>query len=294
MAGRLLNEVTLTNSHDDNSTHLMDGLNERYEMNKTRGSNLRSPGIVYTGIEAFDRICGGFEPGQLIVGGGKTGMGKTVFGQQVGEFESEQGNHTRMHSLEMPREQLLDRAMARRAEVPYFRVRFGKLSPTDEGKVKALSVIPFFIDDRSGLSVDEIVTATQKAHRTNPITLLIVDHIHIVRKRYPNKEVSELGYIADTLKVLARNLNIVVLLLAQLNRASQGKPVLGDLKYSGDIENAADTVLFFHRENYGTSDTQDTRAEIIIAKGRNMELGSIPVSFNGGYQKFANPDKVWK
>ena len=299
-AGQLLNEVQDGTSATDATRSIMHGWADKYASNIRRGNGERVKGVVFTGIKDVDDMIGGFEPGELIVLAGRPGMGKTVAGLQIAQHEAGQqlendGLRVRVQSLEMTQEQLMERSISSRTELQYNRVKYGKLGASDLHKVNALPNIPLDIDDRAGLTADELIRVVQRAHRKSPLSLLVIDHMHIVSWRRGSKhnEVVELGYISGAMKRLAKELSIPVVLLAQLSRV-EGRPKLTDLRGSGSIEQDADIVIFPYRDSYYTPDSQDFKAEWIIAKRRGGEVGTVDVTWCGAYQKFDRSDRVFR
>jgi replicative DNA helicase len=287
-----LNAVKTSSKHKSVSK-LMDGFSERYNENVARGKGKKVKSIVFTGIEDFDRVHGGFEPGQLIVGAGRPGMGKSVAALQTAIHAATNGITTAFFSLEMQQTELLQRAVSCRAKVLYDQVRFGKLSPQHLERVNALPDIPVFVFDQRGLTIDEIVQTANRQYRREPFGFLVVDYLQRVKWRKNGlSENLEFGYMTQTLKDLSGTLNIPIFLVSQLNRdvekRSDKRPNLGDLRGSGSIEQDADTVIFYYRDGYYSKDESDKTAEWDIAKCRAGQTGVVKLSWYGAYQQFSN------
>ena len=271
---------------------LMADCGEVYKRNQSRAKGDAVHGIIYTGISDFDKTLGGFEPGQLVVIAARPGMGKTVMGLQIAIHAGRKNQRGWFQSLEMNQSELVQRAVALRGGVDYNAIRFGKLSHAELEYISKLSELPIEIDDRAGLTVDDIVLAIQRAHRSEPLQYVVIDHLHRISRRANSKNngTEEIGYMASSLKNLAKQLNIPILLLAQLSRANEGRPDkrpnLGDLRGSGDIEQEADIVIFPYRQSYYTKDATDHTAEWIIEKCRAGQLGAVDVAWQGKYQRF--------
>jgi replicative DNA helicase len=291
-ASAALNAVK-TSSKLNRASNLMDGFESQYDLNIARGNGIKTQNIIYTGISKFDNIHGGFEPGSLIVGAGRPGMGKSVKALQTAIYAGEQGQRTLLFSLEMKQHELLQRAVACRANVLYDHVRYGKLSPIHLGRVQALSDIPVMIFDQRGLSIDDIVQVANKEHRMNPLNFMVVDYLQRIKwRKNGTSENIEFGYMTQILKDLAGSLNIPILLISQLNRDVEKRadkhPNLGDLRGSGSIEQDADTVIFYYRPGYYNRDETDNTAEWDIAKCRAGHVGLVTLEWHGAYQKFTN------
>jgi replicative DNA helicase len=253
------------------------GLLERYETGE-RMTGLPTPWA------ALNDLTFGLQPSDLIVVGARPAMGKSVIGFNLAAFTALRGNRVALFSLEMPREQVVQRCVSALGEIPHDWLRSPAVDKNADywGRLTAavpqLKAAPLLIDDQAALTVEQIVARTKRAHMQSPLSLVVVDHLHIVRIKGDNP-VRELGDVSRALKALAKELSIPVVLLAQLNRGNTGRPdkrpTMADLRASGEIEQDADFVMLPHREDYYRPDpeTHDNALELIIGKARNAPAG---------------------
>ena len=231
-------------------------------------------------------------PVGLIVLAGRPSMGQSVAGQQLADFTALRGGRTAMLSVEMTEEEYHQRSVSRLAGVPhdflvapgdadYDRDRDHYLSLISPA-AKDLFAIPLLIDDEAGLTAHQIAARARRAHAEKPLKLIVIDHLHDIRIKGDNP-VAEYGEACQIFKQLAKELNIPVVLVAQLNRAlaarTDKRPTMSDLRASGEIEQKADLILFVHREDYYDTEEKKTHlqgvVELIIGKGRNMVSGKV-------------------
>lgn len=252
------------------------------------------PGVG-TGIFDFDRKTGGLLPSNLYVWAARPGMGKTGFLVCAAQYAaSVQGQAAGIISLEMSDVQLIARAIASRSKVKALKFRDGGFEgddiPSIERAIFEATGLPIFIDDSPGLTVEQIKTRARLLHRKHKIEILFVDYLQLVSDdTQRGTKAAEVTAISRGLKNLAKELNIPVVALAQLNRALESRvdrrPQLSDLKESGGIEEAADQVMFIHRpEYYGIDVDEDGQstagiAELIIRKQRNGPTGTVKCRF---------------
>lgn len=258
-------------------------------------------GGLLTGFHGLDEMTGGMRPGETIIVAGRTSMGKSAFAINVAEHVCRK--HRVLYvSLEMNKLELADRLLAGAARVDSHRMRGGTISSADRRKLvetqatfKDASLI---IDDTPVRNVREIAAVARRLKRQRGLDLLIVDYIQFVEpedKKTPRQE--QVAGISRRLKGVARELNIPVMCLAQLNRqttsASDNKPQLSHLRESGAIEQDADVVLFVHRPWYYSGKSpaygEGEPAEIIVAKQRNGPVGKSDVLWFGSFVRFDNP-----
>lgn len=254
-----------------------DALLHRYELGE-RMTGLPTPWA------ALNDLTFGLQPSDLIVVGARPAMGKSVIGFNLAAFTALRGNRVALFSLEMPREQVVQRCVSALGEIPHDWLRSPAVDKNADywGRLTAavpqLKAAPLLIDDQAALAVEQIVARTKRAHMQSPLSLVVVDHLHIVRIKGDNP-VRELGDVSRALKALAKELSIPVVLLAQLNRGNTGRPdkrpTMADLRASGEIEQDADFVMLPHREDYYRPDpeTHDNALELIIGKARNAPAG---------------------
>lgn len=233
---------------------------------------------------ALNDLTFGLQPSDLIVVGARPAMGKSVLGFNLAAFTALRGNRVALFSLEMPTDQVVQRCVSALGEIPHDWLRSPAADPSQDhwsrlsSTVPQLKSAPLLIDDQAALTVEQIVARAKRAHLQSALSLVVVDHLHIVRIKGDNP-VRELGDVSRALKALAKELNIPVVLLAQLNRGNTGRtdkrPTMADLRASGEIEQDADFVMLPHREDYYRADesTHDHALELIIGKARNAPAG---------------------
>jgi len=253
---------------------------------------------IPTGFADMDKLLIGWHPGDLVIIAGRPGMGKSILAK---EFAEAAKIPVLFFSLEMPTPQLIKRQLSSHSGVNYATLRRGtSLTDVELGQVKRAmdKVMDFKIaySDKANMSMNEIAATCEAYRKDHELGMVVIDYLQLIRAdgqlEYREREVAQ---ISQRLKTLARDLNIPVICLAQLNRSCETrggdkKPQLSDLRESGSIEQDADVVIFIWREwMYApkTSGRSDNRNEalLIIAKARNAETGSIRVHFDGAHQR---------
>lgn len=276
-----------------------------------RGSGL---GGLPTGIKAADDVIGGMSGGGLYVLAGRPGMGKTAFAVNVGVNVALGGFSVGFMSLEMGGAEIGARVLSQLSEVPGWAIRKGDIRSDDQWKAMvnvAKEKLPFYVDTTGGLTCAQMVTRARRLHRKYGIDLLIIDYLQLVSgsANKGGNRVQEVTEITNALKGLAKELNIPVMALSQLNRAVESRdnkrPQLSDLRESGSIEQDADAVLFTYRESYylerekpeetsaAFADWQtrmmnaEGKAELICAKNRHGPVGVADLKFNADTTTFS-------
>ena len=254
---------------------------------------------IATGFIDFDEKTSGLQASDLIVVAGRPSMGKSAFALGIAEYAGViEKIPTAIFSLEMSKEQLVQRVLCAHAKVDAHKVRTGYLSPSDWPKLTAaagkLSEAPIFIDDAPAISVMELRAKARRLKMHQDIKLIILDYMQLMRgSGNVESRQQEISDISRSLKALARELSVPVLAISQLSRAVESRqdhrPQLSDLRESGAIEQDADVVVLILREEYysPTPDNQG-KAEIIIAKQRNGPVGSMNLAFIKEYTRFEN------
>ncbi|MEW6101986.1 MAG: replicative DNA helicase [Candidatus Omnitrophota bacterium] len=258
---------------------------------------------VPTGYVDFDIKTAGLQPSDLIIVAGRPSMGKSAFAlgiaEHVGVVEK---MPLAIFSLEMSKEQLVQRLLCSHAKVDAHKVRTGYLATSDWPRLTAaagkLSEAPIFIDDSPAISVMELRAKARRLKAHQDIKLLVLDYLQLMRgsSGIENRQ-QEISEISRSLKALARELNIPIIGISQLSRAVESRtdhrPQLSDLRESGAIEQDADVVVLLLREEYysPTPDNQGT-AELIIAKQRNGPVGTLNLAFIKEYTRFENIARV--
>ena len=254
-----------------------------------------------SGFNEFDVKTAGLQPSDLIIVAGRPSMGKSAFAAGICENAAiEMKKPAVFFSLEMSKEQLVQRMLCSHARVDAQKVRTGYLSHQDWPRLTAaagkLSEAPLFIDDTPGQTVLEIRAKSRRLKMQYDIQLIIIDYLQLMqgvgRAESRQQEISE---ISRSLNALARELKVPVIAVSQLSRAVESRtgnrPQLSDLRESGAIEQDADVVVFLFREEYyNPTEENKNRAEAIIAKQRNGPVGSVDLMFLKDWTRFENPE----
>lgn len=255
-------------------------------------------GGVPTRFIDFDRLTGGLHKSDLLILAARPGVGKSSFALSIAHNMAMQNRSSiGIFSLEMGREQLLQRLLSTFTGIDAQRLRTGRISTQDlqvlVDAMGQLAAAPIYIDDTAGLSVNELRSKARRLQAERGLDLLIVDYLQLMNAggRRNDNRVQEVSEISRSLKNLARELNIPVLALSQLSRAVEGRtshvPMLSDLRESGSIEQDADIVMFIYREEMYDKDTDKKGiAEIHIAKHRNGPVGVVNLFFDTKTTRF--------
>ncbi|WP_417285049.1 replicative DNA helicase [Comamonas sp.] len=256
-----------------------------------------------TGLHALDlQLDGGMRPGELIIIGARPAMGKTALAMTIGMHGAKLGQTVAMFSLEMQRADLWQRQVAMEAEVPLSKIRqpHKRMSNADYDAVTAANLrlkrLPFYVTDRTGLNINTLRTKTRSLKRRHGLRLLIVDYLGLMHGTNPkDNRTTQLGEVTRSLKELAKELGITVLLLAQLNREVEKRvdqlPMLSDLRDCGEIEQDADIVLFPHRPIHlkpSLGPEWQSYATLRVAKQRAGATGDLHLRYTGPFVRFGN------
>ena len=268
---------------------------EKLEQLYNRKSNVSG---MESGFKDLDLKTSGLNNSDLIIVAARPAMGKSAFALNIATAVAKSNVPVLIFTLEMSKEQMVNRILCSEAQVDSMKVRTGKLDTDDWVKLgKAsgdLADVPIFIDDTPGLSSAELRAKCRKAKLEQNIGLVVVDHMQLMESsRSSLSRQQEISEISRSLKILAKELNVPVIALSQLSRASEQRPdhrpMLSDLRESGAIEQDADIVMFLHREDYYNPETEKKNvAEIIIAKNRQGQTGTVELAWLPQYTKFAN------
>lgn len=259
---------------------------------------------IPSGFTRIDRITSGWQRSDLIVIAARPSMGKTAFVlSMTRNIAVDHNRPVALFSLEMSSVQLVNRLIVSETELPSEKIRNGRLESYEwqqlETKIKSLVDAPIFIDDTPALSIFELRAKCRRLKIQHDIQLIIIDYLQLMTagSDYRNNREQEVSTISRSLKAIAKELNVPVIALSQLNRSVEmrsgdKRPQLSDLRESGAIEQDADMVLFIHRpERYGITEDQDGNsligmAEIIIAKHRNGAVGDVQLRFRQELARF--------
>jgi replicative DNA helicase len=258
------------------------------------------PTGVSTGYREMDAILTGLMPSDLIVLAARPSMGKTAFALNLAAHVGiAQDVPTLIFSLEMGREQLVDRLVSMETGIPTERLRTGKLSASETKLLRntaaVLSEAPVYIDDTPNLTVSALRTRARREDHLHKLGLIVVDYLQLMSGggklgSHSNRE-QEISEISRGLKIVARELRIPVIALSQLSRQVESRdvkiPQLSDLRESGSIEQNADIVAFLYRDDYYNTDSKrKNMTDVLIRKHRNGRLGAVELYFDREHQKF--------
>lgn len=254
---------------------------------------------ISTGIAAFDDKTAGLQNGDLIIVAGRPSMGKTSFAMNIAEHAAiREKVPTAVFSMEMSGEQLALRMISSLGRIDQSKVRTGKLDDEDWPRITSavtlMSEAPIFIDDTPALSPTEMRARARRLKREHGLGLIVVDYLQLMQIS-GNKEnrATEISEISRGLKSLAKELNVPVIALSQLNRNLEQRPdkrpVMSDLRESGSIEQDADIIVFIYRDEVYNENSPDAgTAEVIIGKQRNGPTGKVRTAFLGRFTRFEN------
>lgn len=256
---------------------------------------------VPTGFKELDNILAGLQASDLIVLAARPSVGKTSLALNIAEHVAgSEGIPVALFSLEMSKEQLVDRLLASEAKVDSWKLRTGNLDDSDFPKIgramATLSEAPLFIDDSPLINVLEMRTKARRLQAEKGLGLIIVDYLQLMQGRNSENRVQEISEISRSLKGLAREISVPIVALSQLSRNVESRPdkrpILSDLRESGSIEQDADVVIFIYRDELYNPDTDRKGiAEIIIRKHRNGPTGNVDLLFKQEQVAFRNLDK---
>lgn len=249
-----------------------------------------------TGFQRFDEMTGGLEPGQLVIVAARPSVGKTVAGCNIAAHVAAGGAPVLFFTMEMTRREIAARILAARSGVSVQAMRAGTSAMGDwdsmSTAVSASMAWPMFIDDTPAVSVAYVRAKARRIRRAHGLGLVVIDYLGLMRGTGDNRA-QEVGSISRGLKALAKELQVPVISLAQLNRASEGRPnrqpTLADLRDSGEIEQDADIVAMLHREDmHRTAPEWEGLAQLFIRKNRNGPTGECLLALDGPLMRFTD------
>ncbi|OZA30929.1 MAG: replicative DNA helicase [Hydrogenophilales bacterium 17-61-9] len=261
-------------------------------------------GAIKTGFDHFDaKLLGGLRRGDLVVIAGRPSMGKTAYGCQIGAAAAMAGETVMVFTLEMSREQIGERLLAQIGGIDYSRIVKGALIEEDYDRMsyalQKLHSAPLLIDDTGGLTVQDIAARARAQSKMGGLSMIVVDYLQIMSHAgRALGRAEQLGEMSRAMKALAKELNVVFVLLSQLNRDVEKRPdkrpVMSDLRESGAIEQDADLVVMMYRDDYYNPDSEfKGKAEAIVRKNRNGETGTVGLGFEGERVRFRNLSSEW-
>ena len=270
----------------------LDSIEKMYQ-NKEKLSGMES------GCIDLDEKISGLNDSDLIIVAARPAMGKSAFVLNIASYVAMHDKVPVMiFNLEMSKEQLVKRMLSSESEIDSMKINNANLEQDDWIKMadasNRLADVPIYIDDTPVLTPSEIRAKCRKAKLEKNIGLIIIDYLQLMESKTANgSRQQEISEISRGLKILAKELNVPVIALSQLSRATEARadhrPMLSDLRESGSIEQDADIVMFLHREDYYDKETEKKNvAEVIVAKNRHGETGTVELAWLGKYTKFAN------
>jgi replicative DNA helicase len=255
---------------------------------------------ISSGFRELDKLTAGLQKGELIIIAGRPSMGKTAFALNIAEHIalSDKNNPVAIFSMEMSAEQLTFRMISSLGMVQGNALKTGKLTDKDwdrvDGAIQQMKEAPIFIDDTPSLTPVELRARARRIQRERGLSLIVIDYLQLMQvSGSKENRATEISEITRNLKALARELQIPIIALAQLNRSveqrTDKKPIMSDLRESGSIEQDADLIGFIYRDEVYHKDTDKKgQALIDIAKQRNGPIGDFILTFLGRYTKFEN------
>jgi replicative DNA helicase len=285
----------LCDNQAENSEHISTILKRRLKEIEEAGKHNGKLIGIPTGLSKLNQVTGGWQPTDLIIIAGRPSMGKTALALYSALQSSALNYPVAFFSIEMSKGQLMDRALSVMTTLSPTSVRSGNDAnwPQIETGVASLEKIPFHIDDSSTLTLTQLRASVMRLIKKHGIKLVVIDYLQLMNAKGEgyNRD-QEVGFLSRGLKALAKECNIPVIALSQLNRDAEGqRPVLANLRESGNIEQDADLVIFIHRpekfdeENTGTT---NEKIELIIAKHRNGQTGFVPCYVNQHCTRFTD------
>lgn len=280
--------------------HIGDIVESSFAKIEERYENRDSLAGVTSGFYDLDALTSGFQPSDLIIVAARPSMGKTAFCLNIGQaIALEKKLPVAIFSLEMSKEQLVQRMLCSEAAIDANRLRTGLLHNNDWNRLAMamgkLGEAPIFIDDSAMVSALDIRAKARRLKAEHKdLGLIVIDYIQLMQgRKQTDNRVQEVSEISRSLKTLARELNVPVIALSQLSRAVEQRqnkrPMLSDLRESGSIEQDADIVMFIYRDEYYNPESeQKGEAEIIIAKQRNGPTGTVDLLFQSSITRFLN------
>ncbi|GAA0936890.1 replicative DNA helicase [Kribbella koreensis] len=275
---------------------IMEGALDEIEAIDSRGDAMVG---VPTGFTDLDELTNGLHPGQMIIVAARPAMGKSTLGLDFARSASiKHGLTSCVFSLEMSRNEITMRLLSAEAKVPLHHMRNGKMTDEDWArlarKMGEVSEAPLFIDDSPNLTMMEIRAKARRLKQRHDLKLIVIDYLQLMTsgKKVESRQL-EVSEFSRSIKLLAKELELPVIAICQLNRGSEQRsdkrPMASDLRESGSLEQDADVVILLHREDaYERESTRPGEADFIVAKHRNGPTADIVVAFQGHYSRFVD------
>ncbi|MBQ0005412.1 MAG: replicative DNA helicase [Clostridiales bacterium] len=280
---------------------LVENIKHIQELEKNQG---QLPGIT-TGFRAVDKVLGGLHKTDLIILAARPGMGKTSFALNIAQHAAEDGNSVLIFSMEMAAEQLGGRLLSMAANVEMEHLKMGNLTQDEWFAISdaqdAFDDMKITVDDTSEMSILEMKNKCRRLKAEKGLDLVIIDYLQLMSLGYNvNNRVGEISAITRAIKIMAKELDVAIILLSQLSRKTEDRkdyrPMLSDLRDSGSIEQDADVVIFLKRDDYYEKEDEPAEinpnvgrtCEVIIAKHRSGTTGTCQLAWVGKYTKFGN------
>ena len=278
---------------------LREAMKDAFQILQERYENQGTVTGLPTGFTDLDEMTAGLQPSDLIILAARPAMGKTTLALNIAEYGAlKTKKAVAVYSMEMSSSQLAFRLISSIGRVNATRLRTGQLEDEDWSRVnmaiKMLSEVKIFIDDTPALSPDVLRSKARRIKREHDLGLIVIDYVQLMQVPGSSENrATEISEISRSLKALAKELNVPVVALSQLNRSLESRtdkrPVMSDLRESGAIEQDADIIMFIYRDEYYHKDSQDKGlAEVIIGKQRNGPTGTVKLKFFGEYTRFDN------
>ena len=278
---------------------MCDALNEIEAISNRDGEMIGVP----TGFTELDALTNGLHPGQLVIVAARPALGKSTLGLDICRAASiKHGLTSVIFSLEMSRNEIVMRLLSAEAQVPLHHMRAGNMTDADwtkmANKMGVVSEAPLFIDDSPNMTLMEIRAKCRRLKQRHDLRLVVVDYLQLMTsgKRVESRQ-QEVSEFSRSLKLLAKELDVPVIAISQLNRGAEQRvdkrPMLSDLRESGSLEQDADVVVLLHREDaYDRESPRAGEADFIVAKHRNGPTHTITVAFQGHYSRFVDMAQV--
>ncbi|MGG3452530.1 replicative DNA helicase [Paenibacillus rhizolycopersici] len=284
--------------------HIGEGIMNHFEVLSDKKYNQKSTGYS-TACMDMDRVTGKWQKQTLNIIAARPSVGKTAFALNNAAINGKEGLTVAIFSLEMPELQLYDRMIAAECNIDGERIRNGNLKDEEWEKytngLTLLAGLNIYIDDRPGLSIHEVRSEVRRLKKKHPELIVYIDYLQLIKggSKFNNKNRNEeVGYISSSLKQMARENDCPVIALAQLSRSVEQRqdkrPMLSDLRESGNIEQDADTITFLYRDDYYNQETEKKNIiELIVAKNRNGMVGTVEMANLKQYGKFVPLSNVY-